>query len=285
MSQTELYVRLILTLAPLIVCLAWRAEGSLGVPQMTRLTTLSGLLFGASGLFGPLAIWGAVPWLLVTSFRAVVALVTAIFEPSRELARWCNLAASLFLPVGSIWAIADQARIQPLGFSGIIVLLTAVHFHYAGFALPWLTGRLLTYGRNGALEKACAVGVIAGVPLVAIGITSSQLSLPWAIETVAATILAFSAIGIARGYLLWSRRVEQPARVCFTLGGTALAAGMTLALLYAWRHVFPLEWLTIPSMIAMHGTLNSWGFSLPCVLGCAKLGGAKESKENAGIKL
>lgn len=178
-----------------------------------------------------------------------------------------------------MWAVADQTKIQPLGFSGIIVLLTAVHFHYAGFALPWLTGRLLTFGRSGAFEKNCAVGVIAGVPLVAIGITTSQLSLPWGIETGAATVLAFSAIGIARGYLLWSRRVEQPARIFFALGGVALASGMVLALLYGWRYVFPLEWLTIPSMIAMHGTLNSWGFCLPCVLGNLALGSGPKNLE------
>ncbi len=289
MSQTELYVRLVLCVAPPLVCLAWRSEGSLGVPWLARLSVLSGILFGLSGLISPLAVWGVLPWLLLTSYRAVTSLVTAVFEPPRGLSRWCNLAASLYLPVGSLWALADQLRIQPLGFSGIIVLLTAVHFHFAGFALPWLTGRLLAFGPSGRLEKTCALGVIAGVPLVAIGITSSQLSLPWFIETAAATILALSAVGIAQGYLIWSRQVPVPSRICFVLGGTALALGMFLALLYGWRYVFPLQWITIPSMIAMHGSLNSWGFCLPCVLGNLwlkrDLGGAEQPEENAGSKL
>lgn len=69
MTQTELYVRLVLAAAPPLVCLAWRSEGSLGVPWMARLSVVSGLLFGASALFDPLALWGAVPWLLVTIFE------------------------------------------------------------------------------------------------------------------------------------------------------------------------------------------------------------------------
>lgn len=267
MTATEIYVRGVLAVAPLLVCLAYKTEGSLGVPWVARASVLSGVLFGASVLRPELAVWGAVPWLLVTVFRAVTALVTAAMEPVRDLSRAANLAAYLYLPVGGMWAVADQAKLTPLGFSGIIVLLTAVHFHYAGFALPWLTGRWLGRNQVNRWGKGCAVGVLAGVPLVAAGITSSQLSLPPFIETGTASLLALSALGVARGYLAWSSRVAQPSRTCFILGGSALAGGMSLALLYGWRHFVPIEWVTIPSMVAMHGTLNSWGFCLPCILG------------------
>ena len=150
-----------------------------------------------------------------------------------------------------------------------------VQFHYAGFALPWLTGRLLALCPVGMGTKVCALGVIAGVPLVAIGITSSQLDMPRWVEMGAVTILACSAFGVSHGYLAWSGQVKGGPRICFLLGGLALALGMVLALLYGWRYRFPMEWVTIPAMYTLHGTLNSWGFCLPCILGNKLLGGGK----------
>lgn len=267
----ETYVRVVLASAPLLVCLAWRLEARSGPPA--TLAWLAGFLFAASVLVSPLAVWGALPWLLVSIWRAsAVALEVARSRP-RELASWSRLAAHLYLPVGGMWALFDQARFQPLGFAAVIVLLTGVHFHYAGFALPWLTSRLLARRQAGLGTKLSALGVMAGVPLVALGITSSQLEMPAWIETGAVTILAGSAFGISHGYLAWSGDVSRGARACFLIGGLALSLGMVLALLYGWRYQFPIDWVTIPAMYTLHGTLNSWGFCLPCVLGNTLLEG------------
>lgn len=277
MTSTELYVRAILAMAPLLVTAAWRSEG-----YTSRWAWASGVLFGATVLLGTsLTPLGVVPWLLVTSWRGVVELRRSILTPSLQLARLSRLAAALYLPVASLWALADLLAVQPLGFSAMIVLLTAVHFHYAGFVLPWLTSRLLELGTPTALGRASSVGVIIGVPLVAVGITSSQLELPWWIESTAASVLAFSAVGIAQGYLRWANLLGQPSKGLFRVGAVALALGMSLAVLYGWRYVLPLPWLSIPAMIAAHGTLNSWGFCLPCVLGNLSLGGARGAEENA----
>lgn len=123
--------------------------------------------------------------------------------------------------------------------------------------------------------RLCALGVIAGVPLVAIGITSSQLDMPRWVETAAVTVLASSAFGVSHGYLAWSGDARGVARWCFFSGGLALALGMVLALLYGWRYRFPIEWVTIPAMYTLHGTLNSWGFCLPCILGNKALEGVE----------
>ena len=284
MTETEIYVRAVLAVAPLLVCLAWRTEGVL-VAWKGRLALASGLLFGASALLPALAVWGAVPWLGVSCVEAAQALRSNLLSPPKDLAQGAHLAARLYLPVGGMWAVADQAKLSPLGFSGIIVLLTAVHFHYAGFALPWLTSRWLRALPGSRRDRICALGVIAGVPLVAVGITSSQLSLPAGIETVSATVLALSAFGVARGYLAWSTQVVGPSRPLFILAGAALAGGMSLALLYGWRTQFPISWVTIPGMVALHGTLNSWGFCLPGILGNFFLGGASPFKENRASNL
>ena len=90
-----------------------------------------------------------------------------------------------------------RAGLRPLGFPDLIVLLTAVHFHYAGFALPVLTG-LVARVLGGPAAGAACLGVIAGVPLVAIGITDAQLAPgilpPRLLELVASAITAASGL-------------------------------------------------------------------------------------------
>src|SRR5258705_449888 len=82
-------------------------------------------------------------------------------RPVREL---CLDAGLVFLLVGGLWATASRAAMRPLGFDDTVVLLTANHFHYAGFIVPIVAGLA---GRRlpGRLGDLTALGVIAGVPL------------------------------------------------------------------------------------------------------------------------
>jgi hypothetical protein len=52
----------------------------------------------------------------------------------------CLHAALVYWPVGCLWLVISRAGVNPLGFSDDIVLLTAVHFHYAGFAALTMLG-------------------------------------------------------------------------------------------------------------------------------------------------
>jgi hypothetical protein len=172
--------------------------------------------------------------------------------------------------VGGVWALFSQLHFHPLGFSGIIVLLTGVHFHYAGFALPRLTGLWLKESNAGGVPKPiwaelATWGVIMGVPLVAVGITTSQLSMPFWIEIVSVSLLAASAFLVSLGQIRWALKTTMGAlpQALFVLGGVSLAFGMILATIYGWRYLFPQDWATIPAMYAVHGTLNSLGFCMP----------------------
>lgn len=267
----ETYVQLVLAMAPLVVFLAWEAEDWLGSRRW--LVLAAALCFGASILLPVLGPWGVLPWFAVGIWRALWLGRELWRQPPSLLAPWVHLAAHLYLPAGAVWSFFWLAGWQPLGFVPIIVLLTGVHFHYAGFALPWLASRWLAFGLPRAQRAAAggALGVVAGIPLVAFGITASQLERsPW-FESLAATVLALSAFIVAQGYLVWSRQMLGPARWLFLLGGLSLALGMSMALLYGWRHWLPLDWVTIPAMYSLHGTLNSWGFCLPCILGNSML--------------
>jgi hypothetical protein len=158
--------------------------------------------------------------------------------------------------------------IHPLGFDDTIVLLTAVHFHYAGFAAPLITGltgrALSAASRSQKLYQASALGVTAGTPLVAAGITLSPL-----LEVVGAIILATSLAGIAylTRYLVLRVITSALARTFLTISATCLLIGMVFTYLYALGEFTGYRFVSIPQMIVVHGMVNSLGFALFGLLG------------------
>lgn len=245
------YVRLILIAAPLIlVPLCEKMDGrSFWWPFGLGCTFSLGILLPA----GWLGAFLVSPWLLfsvVRSWETRPRGKQAIWL----LPNWLQFAPFLFLFIAACWALADRLTLEPMGFDATIVLLTAVHFHYAGFALTWL----VAHWNKGPVWMQ--LGILLGVVLVAVGITSSQYQLPIWIEVVSVSLLALSASRLAWEWL-------RTPKLVFIFSGLALAGGMLLALAYGWRYYLPIQGLNIPIMYALHGSLNSLGFSLPGVLG------------------
>jgi hypothetical protein len=218
---------------------------------------------------GPGAAALALPWLAVTALIALGGLARLW---RRRLLPWTELcfdAGLLYLAVGGGWTVLARGEIRPMGFALPIVLLTAVHFHYAGFALPLLAGLAGRILGDGFLTRAAAVGVIAGVPMVAVGITGSQLGLGPALEGAAAVLTATAGILTAVLYVRLASQRSWPGavRALWTLTALALAGGMILAALYGLRTWISLPWLDLPWMWALHGTANSLGFALAGLAG------------------
>lgn len=203
------------------------------------------------------------PWLAVTLALGGFALSRFLARGPRPVAELAIDAGLAFPIVGAGWALFERAGFRPLGFAPLIVLLTAVHFHYAGFALPLLTG-LAGRVLGGAPARAAALGVIAGVPLVAAGITASQVGAGPLLEAVAAGVTALAGALCAwlhlRLALLPSHR--PPARLLWGVAGLSLAGGMLLAGLYGVRSYLPIAWLEVPRMWALHGSAGALGFAL-----------------------
>ena len=82
----------------------------------------------------------ALPWLAITGAAALRGLGRLRAGP-RTPAWLCLGVGPVYLAVGGAWAVIARAGLCPLGFPDVIVLMTAVHFHYAGFALLVLVGR------------------------------------------------------------------------------------------------------------------------------------------------
>ncbi|NUN99921.1 MAG: YndJ family transporter [Saprospiraceae bacterium] len=224
-------------------------------------TGMAGILLAVSLFFPSGLAMGtlACGWLLVAlwAFQQGVA----------RLREWRNLpgnmaigAGQVFLLVGSLWAVFDRFGWRPLGFDPAIVLLTAVHFHYAGFLFPLLAGWLQELS-PGVANRLAALLAILAIPMTAVGITVMQVSGVYWPEAIAAAVVALSGWLCGFGYLRLAMRGGTPFGARFAAIALALCLffTMTLALGYAMRGYYPLEFLNIPSMRAWHGSVNALG--------------------------
>lgn len=221
---------------------------------------------------GLLAALLSLPWLGYT-------IAVAAMGAGRLLSRRSLLdpgigtdAGFMFLVVGGAWLTISRAGMNPLGFSDAIVQLTAVHFHYAGFALPIVAGVAASRLKRSALVP---IAVIVGIPFTAAGITAGG----W-LEWVAATAMALAGMATAVLLLLLAARQTGRARVLMTAAGVALLGGMTLALGWAWSLRFAWDFLGLESMAATHGSLNALGFGLLGLIGLNLLPRGDYAKAN-----
>jgi hypothetical protein len=230
-----------------------------------RLQLPAALLLSGSFLL-PAGIWAgllSLPWLILTALVALVGLGNLSRGTWKQPEELCLSMGQMYLVIGGAWAAASRTGIRPLDFDPVIVLLTAIHFHYAGFLLPLMTGlagRIL----DGTTARLAAWGVVAGVPSVAAGITATQLGMGHFIECTAAWITALAGVLTAWLHLRLAMQVHWPRQVRILWGLVALSLlfSMGLAALYGSRAYFPLDWLDIPWMRALHGTANAFGFGL-----------------------
>jgi hypothetical protein len=229
---------------------------------------------------GWLAAGLALPWVAVTVW-VFARGVDFWIKKAHSAGDRAVAASQVFLVVGGLWTLADRLGWQPLGFDPAIVLLTGVHFHYAGFLFTWLVGRAAQEWSSGPTSWA-AYGAVAAVPLTAAGITVTQLTGRHELEALSAVCVALSGWLTAWAYAWAASRsdVRSGARVFWVVCAASLAFSMTLAVGYAVRPWWPVAWLHIPAMRAWHGTANALGVAGCGVLGWWVLSVANRTRQN-----
>jgi hypothetical protein len=224
------------------------------------LQTPAAMLLAASFLLdqGAPAAALAAPWLGVTLLVAAAGGLELWRCGWRLDARAAFIAAMLFLPVGGGWAVISRAGLRPQDFSHAIVLLTAVHFHYAGFVLPVLAGLTVRGGTSTAgRERLMLAAIIAGVPLVGVGISLSPQ-----IEVAAAFLLSAGCVLLAARQLQVAAAARDPTTLALLgISSLALLSAMALAAVYAAGEFTGRQPLSIPTMIRTHGLANAIGFA------------------------
>src|SRR5262249_50449108 len=234
---------------------------------LSRLQLPTALAFvGAFALEpGFLAAALALPWLAYTGLIALAGLVNRKAHGLWPIEDLCIDVGLIYIAVGGGWAVLSRLGARPLDFSDIIVQATAVHFHYAGFVLPILTGLAGRTFRDG-WSRIAAVGVMLGVPLVAVGITLSPFGVRWP-EWLAAWFLVAACLlmgGLQFGLVLPAGFTLH--KLLFTISGLSLIFAMFLAAAYALGSYWEMKWLDIPQMLPYHGAVNALGFSLAGLL-------------------
>jgi hypothetical protein len=209
----------------------------------------------------------AIPWLLVRSAAAFEAIRNCSRKTLHDPAELTLMSARIFPAIGAAWFVAHRAQWTPWGFDPLIVLLTAAHFHHAGFTLPLMAG-LNAKARPGCWTRFSCVAILLGVPLVAVGITGTHFGVLKFVEPLGVAVLVLGALGVAVSQV-WRGLERQRSiltRVGFLISGASLFAAMVLALGFGLRYVIPDFALTMPQMWAIHGTLNAFGFGLCGIL-------------------
>ncbi|MFL2869846.1 MAG: YndJ family transporter [Pirellulaceae bacterium] len=203
--------------------------------------------------------WG---WFAVSLLIAVNGFVLICSHVPRSQVSISIGASNIFLLVGALFFALSRNNISVLEFESEIVLLTAAHFHFAGYALMLLTGLIANRAEFSAISRArsrfVVTSVVIGIPLVAIGITWSPV-----IEIIGAAALVIGACGLAAMQLkLSSHDSYASIRGGLITSAVSLIIAMMLAAIYAIGEVCNQPWLSIPVMAFTHGILNSVGFAL-----------------------
>ena len=200
-------------------------------------------------------------WLILNILIALLGLIRLTSRGFQRIEELSVDAGLLYLPVAGGWLVIYRLGVQPFNFGEMIVLLTAVHFHFAGFATPiiaGMSGRVLArldYPRR--VYTAVVFALIAAMPLVAAGITFS----PW-IGFAGALLLTTGLVLLAVLTIGWVRPLitSKVWRALLVFGAISSCAAMVLACLYAYSVATQTLIITIPGMAMTHGLLNAFGF-------------------------
>lgn len=227
------------------------------------------LVLGSLFTSGMLATLTAAAWIPVSGLLALAGFERArergVHRAPRDLSETLVDAGLAYVPVAAVALVLYNQGIT-FWFDPIIVFLTAVHFHFAGFTLPivaGVTGRHL--GGFRGLARTVASLILVGPAIIAIGISFSPLVEVVAVGGFTLAVAAFGLLVLVR--VVPTLDVVPGALVI--VSALALPVSMVLALGYgiaAFSGTNPLG-LDIGRMVSLHGSLNAYGFALCGVAG------------------
>lgn len=228
----------------------------------------------------------ALGWLLVCLLMAgsgAIGLARAAWSDAGKDARTTSIVtgiARIDLAAGGAWLVASRLRMRPMGIQEPIGLLTAVHFHFAGFATATIGAATLRFAdRSGPspwLRRL--VLIIAGLPIVvAAGFVISPV-----LKMAAAVLFSLSVAGLAIALRSFGSTAENAtARILLQAAAVAIFVGMGFSGAYAVADFIRSDALTIPEMARTHGLLNAVGFCLPGLLGWLVENGSQRSRSSS----
>lgn len=224
----------------------------------------------------------ALAWLVVCGLMATAGLIdlgdilrfrkklaAGSWDEAMTATRIADIAAAiakLDLAVGAAWLVASRLGMRPLGIQEPIGLLTAVHFHYAGFATAMIASATLRYAES-RKQQHWLPRVVMAVALLPFAVAAGFVFSP--VLKMAAG-LAFSASVVVLAVYIWNyaaRAAEDAARRFLRGASGAVFIAMGLSAAYVIADFVNSDLLPIPRMASTHGLLNGLGFCLWGLLG------------------
>ncbi|MGI8918499.1 MAG: YndJ family protein [Pyrinomonadaceae bacterium] len=259
----------ILVIVPLGLSLVPGANSEERNAKLYRLALLA-QPFGAIAALASFLLPPGVPAAALASLWFVVTAVIALLGLSRlselELRSPAEISISaglIYVSVAGSWLIISRLGIQILGYGDTIILLTAVHFHFAAYAAPILAGlagrNLIEEGNCNRAFRLVSLGIIAGTPLVAAGITFSPVIALVGTVMISVSLVILSVLVV--GWILPSIP-SVPSRILLLISSASTLPAMVLACAYAYSIVFQTLIIDIPQMAMTHGLITAFGFAL-----------------------
>jgi len=215
---------------------------------------------------GPWAVVLAAPWIMVCAPWALAGCLTMV-SGARSLPSFAANMGRMDLAIAAAWLCASRFGVHPMNFLEPIPLLTAVHFHFTGFATATLAATASAFARRNSKRSRVTDFIVMLVVLVPFVIAAGFVFSP-TLKMIAVVILSASVISLALWQLTLAPRTSSwTSRGLLTLSSLAVVAGMSLAAVYALGDWLGTNWLTIPRMASTHGWLNGLGFVMLGLLG------------------
>jgi len=235
---------------------------------------------------GVLAGAATLPWLSVCALLGLAGLACLGNVHRLTASALGAIAGMLYLTVGGVALLMSRMGIAPLHLTEPIVLLTAVHFHFTGFATPVFAGTVYeaVSGREGtAVHRgtlAAILTLITATPLLALGWLLDSPA--WKLACVLALVGSLSVLAVQSVRLAFASE-GWINRVLLTASGLSVLFGMVLAGLYGLGEFAGLSLIGLHEMARLHGVANGVGFSLCGLLGMNMLPTAARERALARV--
>lgn len=215
-------------------------------------------------------------WFLVCSAFALRGLHRLWRSRAHPFSQFCFAIGEVYLLVGGTWLVASRLGLQPAGFQEPIVLLTAVHFHFAGFLSAVLAG--LTHERLGETRWSKPLGAALAGVVVGPGLLGLAFLVGPKVKLAAVMLIVVGQFGLAAGMVRVAMGAANPVgRAMLLLSSGCVVAGMALAATWALGE-YPLQpFVDLGRMERYHGALNAVGFGICGLIGWRNAGRGKET--------
>lgn len=198
-------------------------------------------------------------------FVGFIWFVAALENKNTQNRRNIYFIWTLLFRRRGFWFFAYAAHLHILHFGPLIILLTAVHFHYSAFLIPIFNGLLGRVNREKRVMYGWVTWIILLSPLlIALGITYSKT-----LDILAVGI--YMAALYLNSYLIFKTAFRsKTGKVLIRLSSVVLMITICFSFIYSFG-VFRQEvTLTISQMIWIHGVVNAFGVILPALAGWRK---------------